>query len=235
MACVDRVAKNGVNQSQNYNYAQASDVYDAVRSELAKRFILPCPNPTQWDFVERDTQRGGKLVICTVRGTLDFIDAETGETMSRPMLGQGSDSLDKASYKAMTGAMKNAIVHQFLIPTGDDPENEKPRKPEPPPPAGLEALKNRSRLAPAAQSSGATFPNYGNLKGQSVRGAPMKDLEFYANGAKRTLADPQKSRFHGAERLLLSAIEAEILRQKAGPVAAATAVMPPDDDQGPPF
>jgi hypothetical protein len=44
----------------------------------------------------------------------------------------------------------------------------------------------------------------------------MQDLEFYANGARRSLGDPSKSRWHDKERQLLEAIEAEIARQQGG-------------------
>lgn len=64
---------------------------------------------------------------------------------------------------------------------------------------------------PAAPvASGVTFPNYGRAKGEPVAGASMQDLEFYANGARRSLADPAKARWHDGERRLLAAIEAEM-------------------------
>src|SRR3954468_10086055 len=34
---------------------------------------------------------------------------------------------------------------------------------------------------------GDVFPNYGRSKGMPIRGGSRQDLEFYANGAKRTL------------------------------------------------
>ena len=49
-----------------------------------------------------------------------------------------------------------------------------------------------------------------------IRGASAQDLEFYATGARRTLADPGKSRFHDKERALLQVIEAEQARQGGG-------------------
>jgi hypothetical protein len=85
-----------------------------------------------------------------------------------------------------------------------------------------------SALAPAARraSSGggasggggevAVFPNYGRSKGGPIRGASMQDLEYYANGARRSLNDPGKARWHDKERALLAAIEAEIARQRGG-------------------
>ena len=60
------------------------------------------------------------------------------------------------------------------------------------------------------------FPPYGRSRGMPIRGASGQDLEFYATGARRTLADPGKSRFHDKERALLTAIEAEQARQGGG-------------------
>jgi len=60
------------------------------------------------------------------------------------------------------------------------------------------------------------FPNYGRSKGAPIAGASRGDLEFYANGAKRTLSDPSKARFHDKERGMLAALEAEMARQGGG-------------------
>lgn len=59
---------------------------------------------------------------------------------------------------------------------------------------------------------GTVFPNYGRSKGQPVAGASRSDLEFYANGCRRTLADPEKARWHDKERALLAAIDAELAK-----------------------
>ena len=101
---------------------------------------------------------------------------------------------------------------------------------------GAAAAPSRSASAPrsaAPRSSGGggmVFPNYGRSKGQPIHGASMQDLEFYANGARRTLNDPGKARFHDKERQLLAAIEAEIARQGGG----GDDVPPPTDADAPP-
>ena len=41
------------------------------------------------------------------------------------MAGEGADAGDKAPYKAMTGALKYALLQSFLLGTGDDPEDER--------------------------------------------------------------------------------------------------------------
>jgi hypothetical protein len=77
----------------------------------------------------------------------------------------------------------------------------------------------RRAAAPAGGGGGGdgmVFPNYGRSKGAPIHGASMQDLEYYANGARRSLADPSKSRWHDKERQLLSAIEAEMARQQGG-------------------
>ena len=62
-----------------------------------------------------------------------------------------------------------------------------------------------------------------------VVGASIQDLEFYANGSRRSLGDPSKARWHDKEKQLLAAIEGEIARQRGeGPPA------PSSDDDGPP-
>lgn len=75
------------------------------------------------------------------------------------------------------------------------------------------------------------FPPYGRSKGAPIVGASTQDLEFYANGCRRTLNDPAKARWHDKERVLLAAIEAELARQ-AGHDGGAD--QPGDFDEPPP-
>jgi hypothetical protein len=75
----------------------------------------------------------------------------------------------------------------------------------------------QARRAPAPSADGGpVFPPYGRSKGAPIAGASINDLEFYAGGCRRSLADPAKARWHDKERVLLAAIEAEMARQGAG-------------------
>ena len=109
------------------------------------------------------------------------------------------------------------------------------------------------RSAPASSGGGGggdgmVFPNYGRSKGGPIVGASMGDLEFYANGARRSLNDASKSRWHDKERQLLAAIEAEIARQRGGDAGGGSDggygsqggyggddIPPPNDDDNIPF
>jgi hypothetical protein len=91
------------------------------------------------------------------------------------------------------------------------------------------------RSSGGGDASGMVFPPYGRSKGMPIAGASMQDLEFYANGCRRTLNDPAKSRWHDKERQLLAAIEGEIARQQGGSSGMPddTGIPPPGDDDAP--
>jgi hypothetical protein len=103
--------------------------------------------------------------------------------------GTGTD--DDLNRAAIMWAQANGYVH---------PSQVKAPAPAPAP-----------RQASSSGGGGvAVFPPYGRSKGMPIKGASMQDLEFYANGCRRTLADESKSRWHEKERALLAAIEEEM-------------------------
>lgn len=239
MASVDRVAKNGNNTAQNYSYAMAADVYDAVRSELARRFVLLVPRVEAVEFTEVDTKAGGKLKLCMWRGGFDFTDAETGEVLSVKAFGQGSDSGDKALYKAITGATKSVLVQMFLIPTGDDPENEKAEKPKLPAPAGLASVKAKmpsatQNGAPATHDRALAYP-FGNDKGDPISAVDDKSIAFWIGKVQSELADASKAKWHERGRATLATLQAE-QRYRAGGTAAPSGGQhsAPAEPEGPP-
>lgn len=89
----------------------------------------------------------------------------------------------------------------------------------------------RRRAPPSASGDApSVFPPYGRSKGAPIHGASIQDLEFYANGARRTLSDPSKARFHDKERTLLAVIEAELSRQRDEPTSDGGQPPPHGDD-----
>ena len=84
------------------------------------------------------------MTVATLVVEFTFIDAETGETESFTVVGEGQDSGDKAVYKALTGATKYALMKTFLIPTGDDPERDEEE------PGGEKAQKKTQQRQPGS-------------------------------------------------------------------------------------
>lgn len=124
VATVGYIAKSGRNTHQNYAYATDADVLAPVRLEMAKRNLALTPDVVKTEWSTLETQRGGKNRLCslTVEWTLE--DGDSGEKKVFKNMGEGMDTQDKATYKAMTGATKYALLKLFQIPTGDDPEKD---------------------------------------------------------------------------------------------------------------
>lgn len=122
MAKVGYVQKGGTNSAQGYKYVMASDVADKVRTALGELNVIMIPAAV--DVVSEGLTPKGTQAIVTARYTWRFIDGDTGETLDIQTLGSGADSGDKHVYKSSTGALKYALLTAFLIPTGDDPEND---------------------------------------------------------------------------------------------------------------
>lgn len=110
---VDRVPKRGRNEFHKYDYVMETDLVEAVRQKLAERNIFLLSS------VE-ELRREDTLTEARIKFT--FLDGDSGESLSFYYFGQGDDKGDKGAYKAYTGALKYAIMKNFLVPTGDDPE-----------------------------------------------------------------------------------------------------------------
>ncbi len=118
------IQKRGKNELHDYSYAMAADIAGAIGDRLAAlNVVLGRRNLS----VKREKSQNGQGVETVVEVTLDyeFIDGDSDEILSVPSYGEGRDSGDKAPYKALTGALKYALIQTFLIATGDDPEEER--------------------------------------------------------------------------------------------------------------
>jgi hypothetical protein len=144
MAAVERVPKNGENKFHGYKYATEADLSDAVRSNLARYGVMLIPSVQSLEWREVETKRG-KERIATLH--VQFTATDGTSQIAFNVVGEGQDPSDKATYKAMTGAMKYALLKLFLIPTGDDPETEEGEAPH----VG-------SRAAPKAEAPRQTPP-----------------------------------------------------------------------------
>lgn len=122
MTAVDHVEKKGRNRDQNYDFARDVDVSTALRTELSSRKVFLCTSVTHVDTEIYTTKSGSRGAINTVYTAHKFIDGESGEILEFTWASQGMDGQDKGVSKGATSAIKYALLKQFLIPTGDDPD-----------------------------------------------------------------------------------------------------------------
>ncbi|MEJ8548435.1 ERF family protein [Brevibacillus borstelensis] len=119
---VKYIQKRGYNKFHQYKYATEADVAEKVREILAEQNVIMIPNMTSHSIREHTTNKGNREYIVTANMEFKFIDGDSGEEITFNMTGEGQDPGDKATYKAVTGAQKYALMKVFMIPTGDDPE-----------------------------------------------------------------------------------------------------------------
>ena len=125
MAECGPISKDKKNVQQGFNYRGVDDVMNTLQPLMAKYKVFVAPAVLECQREERNTKNGGALLysICKIRYTFY---AEDGSSISAVVLGEGMDSGDKASNKAMAVAFKYACFQVFCIPTEEmkDPDAE---------------------------------------------------------------------------------------------------------------
>ena len=97
-----------------------------VRDQSAARAgSVPPHYYAQLQSISTETPRSSNERIARVVMNYRFVDARSGEELTVRVAGEGADTGDKAPYKAMTGALKYALLQSFLLASGDDPEEER--------------------------------------------------------------------------------------------------------------
>lgn len=113
---VESLSKDGgvSYKSTNYKYLSAEKTIKVMREELAKHKLVVYP-------VKQESQRNGNITHLDI--TYRLVDTENPEDFIEVVsCGDGMDTADKASGKAMTYAYKYMFWRTFCIPVGDDPD-----------------------------------------------------------------------------------------------------------------
>jgi hypothetical protein len=112
---IDPIAKNQTNQGQRYNFRGVDDVYNALHPLLAKHEVVTMPWVLEARREDRVTSKGSALIYTMLRVEFAFY-AKDGSTISCICEGEGMDSGDKSTNKAMAAAHKYALTQVFTIP-----------------------------------------------------------------------------------------------------------------------
>lgn len=127
MADIGAVGKTSQNKQQGFMFRGIDAVMNAINPALTKNKVFIVPEILEQKREERVTQKGAVLIysICTIKFTFY---AEDGSHIEAIVIGEGMDSGDKATNKAMSIAYKYACFQVFCIPTeemkSDDPDLE---------------------------------------------------------------------------------------------------------------
>lgn len=119
------VGKTSKNTQQGFMFRGIDAVMNALNPAMVKNGIFVVPEVLDQTREERISKTGGLLIysICKIKFTFY---AEDGSNVSAVIIGEGMDSGDKATNKAMSIAFKYACFQVFCIPTEEmrDPDAE---------------------------------------------------------------------------------------------------------------
>lgn len=131
MADIGAVSKSHTNTGQKYQFRGIEDFYLAAHPAMVKHGVFCAP-----EVLERNEYRFEKVneygkasawVHVSLRVCHRFYAAD-GSHVPVTTWGEGLDNSDKATNKAMSGAMKYALIELFCVPTKDveDSDRESP-------------------------------------------------------------------------------------------------------------
>ena len=124
MKMVGAIGKESKNAQQGFMYRGIDAVYNALNPVMAELGLFICPEIIEHTREER-VNRNGTTLIYSILKIKYTMFAPDGSNVSCTVIGEGMDSGDKASNKAMSVAMKYAMFQLFFIPTeAVDPDAE---------------------------------------------------------------------------------------------------------------
>jgi len=131
MAEVGYVTGTGRNTDQGYGYTSDADLLRPLQAAMSSHGLML--SPVSVEMIREPRMKEGRNgpyqsgsfnhAIVTYQ-----LRHRAGEVIQIQAPGCGFDTLDKAPYKAMTGAYKYALRQLFAIPTGDDAERNQPKE-----------------------------------------------------------------------------------------------------------
>ena len=131
-AILDVYSKVGYVQKQgkmqgggaSYSFAGERDFIEAIRPAMVEAGItMRLHQITHRERGSYLTSKGTTMNTTYLEGVVRFTHGPSGTIADCMAAGEGSDSGDKSSPKALTGLYKYAMRQTFCIETGDDPDN----------------------------------------------------------------------------------------------------------------
>jgi hypothetical protein len=173
-----------------FKFRGIDDALNACHEAFIEHGITAVPEVLEERREERETKTGSINAFTIIKARTTFYCAEDGSSTSCVTLGEGMDSSDKGSGKAMAVAFKYALFYTLMIPVEGMPEPEDhdeelaPRRPQQGGTAGggkvaddpMSQFWAASRAAGQSKQEGAAFLNtHGGDPARAVAALSKKD------------------------------------------------------------
>lgn len=216
MSDLESLPKDGHNLFSNYDFTTEGMIANTLRPRMAKAGLALVPFNSEVTQSENINEKMRRVMIS---GQYKLIHT-SGESMNVVVPGEGMDSLDKSTAKALTQAYKYALLHIFCAGRGEDGDLGKGY--EAPAQSENQAVRAAAAAVAPAPSKGYVF-DFGKHTGSPITNVPMDYLDWLIKSSEEQLLDPSKAKFKDKNKAMLDRILTEKMRR-----AAATA----DDDAG---
>lgn len=123
MQAIEPISKGKTNKAQGYAYRGIDDICTALQPIFAKEGVILLPKVLKVETKEAESKSGGVLYYKEATVEYMFI-AKDGSSLSAVLVGEGMDTSDKATNKAMSSALKYLLMQTFLIPTEEKKDSE---------------------------------------------------------------------------------------------------------------
>lgn len=126
---VKALPKTRKNKEQGFLFRGIDDVMNELHDVFAEAGVFPVPEVIDTSVTERVT-KSGSIQFCTRSTIVYHFYAEDGSSVSSTVVGEACDMGDKGANKAMSIALKYALLQMFLIPTDEkkDPDYDTPEE-----------------------------------------------------------------------------------------------------------
>lgn len=122
------IGKNQKNQAQGFKFRGIDDFVNALYPALTKHGVFMTPRATSYTQDLKDVLRGsGKPGVdkhVSIMMEYDFFAEDGSKVTVGPVPAEGLDSGDKATNKALSAALKYALIQTFSVPTQDMAEGD---------------------------------------------------------------------------------------------------------------
>lgn len=126
---IGSIGKNKKNQQQGYSFRGIDDLMNTLHPLFARFGVIVVPEVLESTREERITAKGSALISAILKVKYHFTSVD-GSEVCATVIGEGMDTADKASNKALAVAYKYACFQVFCIPTEEiaaaDPDNSTP-------------------------------------------------------------------------------------------------------------
>jgi hypothetical protein len=123
MKDIGTIGKDQKNQSQGFKFRGIDQFVNTLYPALTKHGVFMTPRTTSYTQELKDVVRSsGKTSVdkhVSILVEYDFFAEDGSKVTVGPVPAEGLDSGDKATNKALSAALKYALIQTFSIPTED--------------------------------------------------------------------------------------------------------------------